>query len=306
MLAPGQKFEWKEWMENHSGKSKTTNPILAESEEKLREILSKLDRNPTGILSDFDLHAKHTSAVLPEVAVGPTGAPIGRSAISFLDSGAPGTVGSHVANVLGKDDLVETPTSKRRKTNSGSSIASISHTAPETGSRGLTSCSERVSKLEEGKQRLVDFRTGTPAFMSLRVLEVTPGTPYYHSFLDDLESFFWLIFWCAMAHLDDDSRNPTQKAQKELDLMDQCDLDVLANWKGNKLSQCSRKSGRSMKNLLESFGNGWASHRIFVNVIIGLGCFFSEVDYESLSETTPAAVFSRFVNIIINELDQGE
>lgn len=159
MLAPGQKFEWKEWMENHSGKSKTTNPILAESEEKLREILSKLDRNPTGILSDFDLHAKHTSAVLPEVAVGPTGAPIGRSAISFLDSGAPGTVGSHVANVLGKDDLVETPTSKRRKTNSGSSIASISHTAPETGSRGLTSCSERVSKLEEGKQRLVDFRT---------------------------------------------------------------------------------------------------------------------------------------------------
>lgn len=139
--------------------------------------------------------------------------------------------------------------------------------------------------------------------MSLRVLKVNPGTPYYHSFLDDLESFFWLIFWCAAAHLDG-SRNPTEKAQKELDFMDQCDLDALAKWKRSTLSECDQNSGGEMKSLLRSFKNKWASHRIFTNIIVGLGSFFYRSVYGSHSETTPAAVFSHVVDIILKELDR--
>ncbi|KAB5588779.1 CRISPR-associated endonuclease Cas9 [Ceratobasidium theobromae] len=303
MLAPDQEFEQKEWEEDHSGKPKATDPILAESEEKLREILTQLDRSPTGMLSDFDLHARHTSAALPEVPVGPFDATVGRSVKSSLGSDAPCT-GPMSAVPSREDSAVEMPISKRRRTNSGSSI-SIASATPETTKRVSVTSSE-PSRSEGGKQGQVDFRTGTPAFMSLRVLEVSPGNPYHHSFLDDLESFFWLIFWCAAAHLDASSHNPTQDAQDELDFMDEYNLKALANWKRSKLSQCSQNSGKSMKRLLKSFKNGWASHPIFINVIVHLGCFFSETDYESLSETKPADVFSRFVNIIFKELDPAQ
>lgn len=139
--------------------------------------------------------------------------------------------------------------------------------------------------------------------MSLRVLEVDPGTPYHHNFVDDLESFFWLIFWSAAAHLDSGSRHPTKKAQKVLDEMDQCDLGSLAHWKGHTLRQCSKKSGASIKLLLKSFDNSWASHSLFINTIVRLGDFFDTFDYDDLSEVSPMNVFLKVVNIILEELN---
>lgn len=140
--------------------------------------------------------------------------------------------------------------------------------------------------------------------MSLRVLEVNPGTPYYHNFLDDLESFFWLIFWCAAAHLDVGTRHPTGDAQYILDSMDQCGLKSLADWKRGKLRQCSKKSGASIRLLLKSFGNSWASHPLFANTIVRLGDFFETFDYDDLSKVSPVDVFLNIVNIILQELDR--
>lgn len=139
--------------------------------------------------------------------------------------------------------------------------------------------------------------------MSLRVLEVDPGTPYYHNFLDDLESFFWLIFWSAAAHLDPGARHPTRKAQEALDSMDQCALSLLADWKRAKLRQCSKKSGASIKLLLQSFNNSWASHPLFVNTIVRLGNFFETFDYDELSETSPVNIFLNIFDVIMEELD---
>lgn len=38
---------------------------MAESESKLRKILNSLDRNPSGMLSDFDMHTKISSSPVP-------------------------------------------------------------------------------------------------------------------------------------------------------------------------------------------------------------------------------------------------
>lgn len=41
-------------------------------------------------------------------------------------------------------------------------------------------------------------RTGTAAFMSIRVLDDDPD--HSHSFMDDLESIFWLFLWLCIHH----------------------------------------------------------------------------------------------------------
>jgi hypothetical protein len=62
MLRTGQTFTRREWKETQTGAHQIQDEVLAESERKLREVLSKLNRDPTGMLSDFDMHATHYSA----------------------------------------------------------------------------------------------------------------------------------------------------------------------------------------------------------------------------------------------------
>lgn len=139
--------------------------------------------------------------------------------------------------------------------------------------------------------------------MSIRVSAIEPGTPYHHSYLDDLESFLWLILWSAAAHLDIGVDDPSNGAQYVLDSMDQSSLRALADWKRSHLSQCRSRNGGPMKELLKSFNNKWASHPVFVNVILRLGGFFQKIEYGELpEETAPVSMFSSVVDILMSEL----
>jgi hypothetical protein len=142
--------------------------------------------------------------------------------------------------------------------------------------------------------------------MSSRVLKVQPGVKYRHTFLDDLESFFWVIFLAAAAHLDNNEAKPTQVAQTVLNHVDQGSLLVLGTWKAGTITSCFDESGTEMKGMLKSFGNAWASDPLFVNTIVRFGAFLEDislVDDANLSKFPPATVFSTVVDIILSELE---
>lgn len=133
--------------------------------------------------------------------------------------------------------------------------------------------------------------------MSIRVLGVRPGKPYAHSFLDDLESFFWVIVWSAAAHLDSDAQT-TDDAQIVLNSMSNCNLRLLMDWKLAQLSICYLAEGAMMVQRLDAFENGWASDHIFTDVIVGLGGFFSNIYNSPKVLRRPAEVFSQVVDIV--------
>lgn len=58
MLGEEQHFDRKRWEEKYTPEA--TNKILVESEMTLRKVLDELDRHPSGMLSDFDLHARYS------------------------------------------------------------------------------------------------------------------------------------------------------------------------------------------------------------------------------------------------------
>lgn len=134
--------------------------------------------------------------------------------------------------------------------------------------------------------------------MSVRVLRVRPGNPYPHSFLDDLESFFWLILWSAAAHRDPKSQT-TYEAQDILNSMSDCNLRGLMSWKKGQLLSCL---DGDMSLALDAFGNKWASDRVFADVIVGLGGYFGSMYLPPTVLRRPAEVFSRIVEIIESAL----
>ncbi|PPQ83560.1 hypothetical protein CVT24_004680 [Panaeolus cyanescens] len=89
-----------------------------------------------------------------------------------------------------------------------------------------------------------DFRTGTHAFHSIRVLRSDPKT-YHPGYLDDLESFFWVLVWILIRlfypidNTDEKRTKDSLKAQqKVLDKFE--DLpSMAADWKRGFLAQCS-------------------------------------------------------------------
>jgi hypothetical protein len=138
--------------------------------------------------------------------------------------------------------------------------------------------------------------------MSLRVLRVEPGTPYHHSYLDDLESFFWLIFWCATAHTDSADHYPTSKAQRMLTKLNHGDLETMAFVKRGLLTDCSQARGIEMRKMLDSFANTWALDPIIRSVILELGRFFHKT-YDNPDESrSPPKDFLKVVCTIQDAL----
>jgi hypothetical protein len=62
MLELNQQFAWKEWINPSFEVSDIEDEELRRSEEKLREVIVKLDRDPVGVLVDFDLASKHSAS----------------------------------------------------------------------------------------------------------------------------------------------------------------------------------------------------------------------------------------------------
>ncbi|CAE6513664.1 unnamed protein product, partial [Rhizoctonia solani] len=277
-----------------------TDEVLIESEKKLRQVLDQLGgREPTGILSDFDLHAMHSPAsrgVTP-VDARDSVPPNSTESDCVLASCAtppsssipqsPRTSG--LVRQRQEDTTEDRRESKRRKTHSRRANMPINTQIP--------------AGAQDGKNRLIDFRTGTPAFMSIRVTAVPTGEEYHHTFLDDIESFFWLVLWSAAAHLDDGVEYPTAAAQSTLDLLNQQNPDGMESYKLSQLSLCCIRSGRAMLDKLKKLDNSWALHPLFSNVIVNFGKLAHEYYSNAPDENfSPIDVFPAVVDVFQNAL----
>ncbi|KAG8680995.1 hypothetical protein FRC11_001720 [Ceratobasidium sp. 423] len=108
----------------------------------------------------------------------------------------------------------------------------------------------------------IDLRTDSKAFTYVFAYLGNAGLHVY-----DLESFFWLVLWSAAAHLDP-GRPITPHAQLLLNRLNQTDFFSLRSEKAATLFNCYMQDGKDMLDLLELIDNEWATHPIFVDVII--------------------------------------
>ncbi|KAG8732885.1 hypothetical protein FRC10_000544 [Ceratobasidium sp. 414] len=194
MLRDGTGYNKREWKAPY-GTMSELDQGLAESERLLQEVLDCLGRDPTGVLNDFHLFTTH---------------------------GALG--GVFFGESCSKDEQhnADEPGSKRRKLSSGavaSSPSSISNKGKGREDAPGSSLSRAVG-VDKKACQAIDFRTGTPTYTSVRILKVKLGRRYEHHFIDDLKSFFWLIFVCVIEHVDSPGSQPTEDA---LELLGQLD-----------------------------------------------------------------------------------
>ncbi|KDN49821.1 hypothetical protein RSAG8_01886, partial [Rhizoctonia solani AG-8 WAC10335] len=298
MLSPEQQLDRR----SHRTKvTEVTDEILIKSEKKLCEVLDQLGgREPTGMLSDFDLHAMHSPAsrgVTPvdtdSISTNPTEANCVAASYA-LPSHSPIPPSSRTSGLVRprQDDAAEDMReSKRRKAHSRHVDMPINTQIPFIP---LFYC--------EAFDPLLALQ-GTPAFMSIRVVAIPPGEQYHHTFLDDIESFFWLVLWSAAAHLDDGVPYPTAAAQSMLDLLNQQNPDGMESYKLSQLSLCCIRSGRAMLDKLKKLDNSWALHPLSSSVIVNFGKlaheYYSNAPDESFS---PLDVFPAVVGVFRDAL----
>ncbi|KAL5636331.1 hypothetical protein ACGC1H_004967 [Rhizoctonia solani] len=301
MLSPGQHLDRDDILDD----TNITDEVLIESEKKLREVLDQLGgREPTGMLSDLDLYSIH-SLVSPDIP------PIDSPKCSVSSSGGevlatpstpvrPSSPSSRASGFVRSREEEEDTTEdergpKKRKT------LTCPDGVPATTRVGPAR--SHVSSRDQEGNRLIDFRTGTPAFMSIRVVKVSVGERYHHSFLDDIESFFWLILWSAAAHLDPAAERPTAAAQSMLNLLNQEDPYGMVSQKKCQLGDCLR-SGIDMRRSLQQFRNSWASHPLFSDVILKFGTLAHDYYNAFLEEKhlSPLDVFPAVVRVFQDAL----
>ncbi|KAG9084171.1 hypothetical protein FS749_005430 [Ceratobasidium sp. UAMH 11750] len=262
ILPEGQQFDHREWKEERPTTDGTTDSRTNKSDELLRQYLERLDRDPRGVLSDFDLHTA-------------------RSQMEKMFFG----------DILAERDTSTPPTSVEPRRSTRQKEQSQSSSAPVVR--------------PEKKIKKIDFRTGTPTFMSYRVLSVPVGQRYKHHFLDDLESFFWLILWSTAAHLDPQVDRGTAMALKIINGLDQPDLDSICAYKKSVLFDCIISGGNEIEGTLISCKNAWASDPNMISVIVGLGSFFAGIGRRDVDapDYHPDIAFPRVVDMILKALE---
>ncbi|CAE6481163.1 unnamed protein product [Rhizoctonia solani] len=272
------------------------NSSLEKSRRLVQETIMELERGPIGLLSDFDLATTHNrmeSEIFTHASVKRH-----RSCSQASDTEGYADAG---------------PPSKRLRRNahasSSSSTSSPSNVQEEWHSEGSSLSYVTVSTQEVYQP--IDYRTGTPTFMSIRVLEVELGTPYEHHFMDDLESFFWLILWSVIEHVDPSSdenggnHQRTQIASSILYRLNPVDLDsaTIAAAKCSLLRTCADGGEYmccTMTKKLEACGNSWATNPVIIDMVIKLGAHFEHITAKltRFSRCTPEAEFPKIVGII--------
>ncbi|KAG9091060.1 hypothetical protein FS749_000111 [Ceratobasidium sp. UAMH 11750] len=278
MLREGQGYHKREWKAPQAATCKL-DPEMAESEKLLQEVLDRLDRDPTGMLNDFDLFTTH------------------------------GELGDAFFGDLPRESNereLDEPGPKRRKLSSGAATSAPSSSDKGKAKEPVTpdgSSLSRAVKVDQGACQAIDFRTGTPTFMSARTLQVAVGERYAHHFTDDLESFFWLILWCVVEHLDSVDSQPTQSALTLLGKLNQSSLENLGSAKGDLLGKCIGRGGM-MRKLLASCNNSWAADPAILKVVLTLGDYFHGIFYgEAFLECNPSEVFPVVVEVLMDAIN---
>ncbi|KAG8680513.1 hypothetical protein FRC09_018177 [Ceratobasidium sp. 395] len=226
MLRGGDGYHRRDW-ELPRKVTSEKGSVLSKSEHLLQKVLHGLGRGPVGMLNDFDLTKADNL-----------------TGVSFFGSPS-----------------LENQSSKAN--NRKVSKSSIARGVPSTAPKG--SHLKHANKPDKYVYR-VDYRTGTPTYMSTRVLRVKLGEQYDHHFMDDLESFFWLILWCVAEHVDDPGTYLTREAQELLESLDREQIDDIATSKAALLANCQAGGGYWMWHKLEAFDNSWASDPAIASV----------------------------------------
>ncbi|KAG8687851.1 hypothetical protein FRC08_011737, partial [Ceratobasidium sp. 394] len=266
MLRQGQGYNKRDWRIPRA----TTNildPKLAESESLLQEVLDRLDRDPTGMLNDFDMFTTY-----------------GEMGAAFYSS------------YENDESRAKEPELKRRKANCGTVATAPSASNKENGAT-TEPITDRAAEVEDTTGQVMDYRVGTPAFMSARVLEVEPGQRYKHCFMDDLESFFWLLLVCVIEHVDSPGDQPTESAKRLMRGFHRR-INSIHLTKSSFLIKCDRQA-KMMRRDLALCENSWAADPAIESVVVQLGAYFNDVRYEgdSLEGFSPGAVFPMIVEI---------
>ncbi|KAG8708305.1 hypothetical protein FRC08_018970 [Ceratobasidium sp. 394] len=284
--------EWKDQRVTPHGQ----DPTLAKSEALLQKLLDDLDRDPSGILNDFDLFTTHNWM-----------------GVSFFDDSSseeqvPGVDAKPGTSVRSEDADADERGSKRRKLNPtirASTLLSSSGKGKEREVPGPQESSLAcITKADKGACQGIDFRTGTPTFMSLRVLRTPIGQRYEHSFMDDLESFFWLILWCVLERVEPSNTNPG--VDTLLNLLDQPSLENITSKKSDFLAQCVRDGGEEMKDVLALCRNSWATDPMVANLILEMGSYFNNITRKKIFDYTPVKVFPKIVKMITDALNRSD
>ncbi|KAG8775186.1 hypothetical protein FRC12_001620 [Ceratobasidium sp. 428] len=278
MLQEGQGYNHEEWKIPRP-KPSEGNSVLARSERLLREVLEGLGRSPTGMLNDFDLSKTHNLM-----------------GVSFFDD-------------LPSENEESDPDDrgwKRRKLDLEARASSFTKGKGREMVTQKNSSFSRIAKADKNAPR-IDFRTGTPTYMSARILKMHPGQQYEHHFMDDLESFFWLILWCAVEHVDVRDGEVTDTAYKMLNKLSQRDLSDIGSTKVSLMTECVGP-GHDMQYRLAACRNAWASNSAIVSIILRLGSYFHGVHLmkHMIGTYAPPEAFSMFVEVIKGALDQPE
>lgn len=156
LLRDVQPYTQREWKEERSVDVKTPRKQfgeMAESEAELRKVLNTLDRDPSGMVSDFDLHTKLSTAPLHDSA---------DEIIPLSESSSPLGSGVSPTSQAAHDQSSQLP-SKRLKSNSSTPVSvTTSNRGKAKGKPWLSALRERKyhrkPKLDEGRPP-VDFRT---------------------------------------------------------------------------------------------------------------------------------------------------
>ncbi|KEP45003.1 putative kinase domain protein [Rhizoctonia solani 123E] len=289
MLDVEKAFSRKEWLESRVAHSRIQEAALIESEAKLRSIIEEIGhRDPTGMLSDFDLYAIHSSVSEP-ITTTTTVSPV---------TTEPTT--SRSSRRRFEEDAPLESASKKRKTNSYTT-APVASAPTEGQDRSEESSPQTLSQLD--KRKLIDFRTGTPAFMSISVLAVKAGMRYHHHYFDDLESFFWLMLWSVCAHLDDGKRHPSPRAQDLLNELNRGELYPMSVSKMGLLTIFMDME--RAEDTLAEYANEWALDPMFLQVLTGMSSLlfrFTSTSGRKRAEGSPGTIFGKVVRIFLDAL----
>jgi hypothetical protein len=152
MLRDGQEFTSREWKEPRLTIGEQQDSMLAKSGELLRGLLEKLGRDPTGVLTDFDLYATHS--LMKESFFRESPQPDKSS--TLVDSSM-----SVISETVQDEDSA--PQAKRRKANSNAPASALAlDSSGVNGPRpSQTTESElrRTTEIDKGRRKNVDFRT---------------------------------------------------------------------------------------------------------------------------------------------------
>ncbi|QRW05890.1 hypothetical protein RhiLY_04889 [Ceratobasidium sp. AG-Ba] len=164
--------------------------------------------------------------------------------------------------------------------------------------RGFLSDVDLASILSLVRQTVTDIhshRTGTPAFMAVDLLLAAKGQAITHTYLHDLESFFWVLLYAVAEHSEEND-TPNQAALDLLKDLNKIGWRDLGQAKNSHLSEI--QSGRYD---IRCFGTVWANS--LAPVIEEFARWVQSVrDRKFDSTADPDACFEQVVGFFFPEL----